>query len=316
MMLNTVDETRQRSAGTWTKAQALKQKERHDYDAVAKYYDSNTTPLTDVFGKHALNLLDVNPGDRVLEVACGTGTLLPEVAGLVGPRGTVTGVDQSAEMLAIARRRVIDHQLDTVDLIQGDAEDLEHVPLSTYDRALSVFGFMYFPNPLTALRRLRAVLKPGGRVAICVWGMPEAVPGLTLPMEAGARVLFPPPISWLVRTGVARKMLYRQLLKEKFGGGKSPMCLAPEGLLEGMMVEVGFTNLKREEPSHTFTYQSFDEYWGVLMGTPARLLVQQYADAKVARTKAVIAQLLRERCSTDDGRLGIPMSAVIVVGEA
>jgi ubiquinone/menaquinone biosynthesis C-methylase UbiE len=298
------------------KARALKEKERHDYNAVAKYYDANTSPLTDVFGLRTVELLDPQPGDKVLEVTCGSGTMIPELARRVGPNGMVTGFDQSDGMLQLARKKAEEHGLTQVNFYQGDAEALPNVPTATYDRAMSVFGFMYFPNPVTALKKVKAALKPGGRVVITVWGMPETVPGLTLPMEGGARVLFPPPISWFMSTGLGRKMLYKQLLKDKLGGGKSPMSLAPAGLLEGYMAEAGFTHLKREEPSNVFIYKDFDEYWDVLMGTPARVLIQKYSDAKVAKTKAMITQLLHERHRMKDGRFGVPMTAVIVAGNA
>jgi hypothetical protein len=181
---------------------------------------------------------------------------------------------------------------------------------------LSAFGLMYVPRPLLALRGFKAALRRGGRAAILVWGRPEAVPGLTLPMEAGARVLDKPPISWLVRSDPGRRLLYRQLLSAKLGGGKSPMSLAPRGLLDGLMAAAGFTNLRREEPSRTFVYDDVEGYWEVLMGTPARVLVEQYPAPTLARARAEIARLLAERHRSLDGRLSMPMGGVIVTGDA
>lgn len=297
-------------------AESLKAKERHDYNVVAAYYDANTTPLTDVFGRRALELLDLAPGQSVLEVACGSGTLLPELARRVGRHGSVLGFDQSDGMLELARQKLAAHEIHNARLIRGDAEQLNDVAPASCDRVVSVFGLMYLPDPVAALRRIKAALKPGGRAVIAVWGMPEAVPGLTLPMEAGARVLPPPPIGWLMGTGIARKVLYARLLKDKLGGGKSPMCLAPKGVLDGMLAQAGFGQIRREEPSHVFVYQNLDAYWEVLMGTPARVLIQRYSPAKVAQTKAMIGRLMAERHRLPDGRLGVPMGAVIVSGTA
>ena len=297
-------------------ADCPKQKERRDYDAVAAFYDACTTPLTDAFGARAIDLLDVQPGHRVLEVTCGSGTLLPELARRVGPTGAVTGLDQSSGMLALARGRLARLGLEaTTRLVQADAE---HVPLApaSYDRVLSVFGLMYMPRPLAALRGIKTALRPGGRAAICVWGLPESVAGLALPMEAGARVLARPPVNWFVRTGLGRRLLYQQLLSDKLGGGKSPMSLAPRGLLERLMAASGFTNLRREEPSRIFMYRDVEGYWEVLMGTPARVLLEQYPAATRARARAEIVRLLDERHRSPDGRLAVPMGSVIVTGHA
>jgi ubiquinone/menaquinone biosynthesis C-methylase UbiE len=297
------------------RADELKRKERRDYDAVAPYYDASTTPLTDVFGKYAIGLLDVQPRQRVLEVACGTGTLLPELARRVGSHGVITGLDQSARMLALAKARLARYGLEpAAHLIQADAEQLPVAPAS-FDRMLCMFGLMYLPRPLAALRRMKAALGPGGRAAICVWGLPESVPGLTLPMEVGAQVLTRPPVNWFARTDLGRRLLHRQLLSSKLGGGKSPMSLAPRGRLERLMIANGFTNVRREELSRTFIFADVDEYWDVLMGTPARILVEQYPAASVARAKAEVARLLGERHGLPDRRIGLPMGGVIVTGD-
>lgn len=298
------------------KAQALKAKEQQDYDAVAPYYDSYTTPLTTIFGQKSLDLLDVQPGDRVLEVACGSGVLLPAIATMVGAQGAVTGVDLSSGMLALAQRRLDQQGLSNVNLVQGDAEALINLVLAKHDRILSVFGLMYLPDPVTALKQMRALLKPGGKVVITVWGLPAATPGLTLPMVAGARVLAPRPVGWLLGRKFMRNLIHRQLLKDKPGGGKSPMCLAPAGLLEALLTKAGFSHIQRTEPSEIFVYASSDEYWDVLMGTPARMLTEQHAPAKIAKVKAMVAQMLETEYRMADGRIGMPMGAVSVSGIA
>lgn len=296
-----------------SKAQALKDQEQRDYNAVATFYDRDTTPLTDLFGSAAVERLGLREGQRVLEIACGSGTLLPELAARVGPSGAVTGIDLAANMVALARKRIAACGLENVQVQEGDAETLAGIKSSTYDRVLSVFGFMYLPDPLLALRRVREVLVPGGLAVICVWGRPEDVPGLTVPMEAGAQVLLPPPLNWLIRTAPGRWLLSRQLLLTKPGGGRSPMSLGTARLLDGLLEDAGFVDIRREEQSCTFAVH-FESYWTVLLGTPARVLLQRQTRRKRERVKAQTCRLLTERFSDDSGELAIPMGAVLVTG--
>lgn len=298
------------------RARDLKECERRDYDTVAPYYDELITPLTGVFGRRTLDLLDIKKGMKVLEVACGSGEIIGKIGHHVGEGGAITCLDQSEGMLAIARKRVSDAKLGNVELICGDAEYLSGVPKRAYDRVLCVFGLMYLPNPAGALRAMYEALAPGGLAAGTVWSMPADVVGLTAPMEAGARILPPPPLNWFMRTGPGRKILYRKLLKEKPGGGNSPMCLAPSGKLEGLFRLAGFKNVRRYEYSRTFTYKDFDEYWNALMGTPARTVVNRYPAETVRRVREECAKLLSARRGVGGEGLPVPMKALTVVGEA
>ncbi len=298
------------------RAQALKRRERRDYDFVAPFYDADTTPLTDVFGRESVERLGLRRGEHVVEVCCGSGNMFPEILPRIGADGSLTGVDQSDGMLAIARRRIEQARWSNIHLVQSDAETLDTVPRQSADAVISVFGFMYLPNPLRALRAVHEVLRPGGRAVVTVWGIPALVPGLTLPMEAGARVLAPIPFNWLLATAPGRWALFKYLLKQKLGGGKSPMGLGPDGLLDSLFRRAGFTNIARSTRSSAFVYDTVDDYWRVLMGTPARALVGQYPERKVALTKDVVAQLLDRRHRREDGRLSIPMTAVTVTGTA
>jgi SAM-dependent methyltransferase len=298
------------------KALELKAREREDYNVVAPHYDELITRITDPFGLRTVEMLDVQPGHRVLEIACGPGKLIPTISNKVGPNGRLTCFDQSDAMLDISRGRAKQHGLSNVEFLQGDAEVLAGVNDASLDRLLMVFGLMYLPDPEGALRLFKRKLKDRGRLAITVWGMPADVPGLAVPMEAGARVLMPPPLSWFIATGAGRSLCYWQLVRgEKLGGGKTPMCLAPRGLLEGMFERVGLKNVRRDEHREVFEYATADEYWTVLLGTPARTAIQQFPEPKIQRAKEVCAQILRERYATPNGGVAIPMTAVTVVGD-
>jgi SAM-dependent methyltransferase len=104
----------------------------------------------------------IKPGDRVLDVACGTGVLAREAASRVGPTGRVTGLDLNEGMLAVARRLRPE-----IDWRQGDAAKLPFEG-SAFDVVVSQFALMFFPDRVAALREMWRVLAPQGRLAVAV----------------------------------------------------------------------------------------------------------------------------------------------------
>jgi ubiquinone/menaquinone biosynthesis C-methylase UbiE len=111
----------------------------------------------------------LEPGESALDLACGTGLVTLNAARSVGPRGTVLGTDLSGRMIEIARQRALEQRLSNVTFQRMDAETLDLTD-ATYDVVLCALGLMYLPDPQRALREWLRVLKPGGRVAIAVWG--------------------------------------------------------------------------------------------------------------------------------------------------
>ena len=149
----------------------------------------HTLFVPSLVGVYALIVADASaiaPGDRVLDVACGTGVLTREAAARVGPGGQVTGLDASAGMLAVARdlaapapgsaaaaREVHRSTEAPVEWQQGVAESLPF-PDGRFDAVVCQFGLMFFPDRRAAIREMRRVLRPGGRIAIAVWdGLPS-----------------------------------------------------------------------------------------------------------------------------------------------
>jgi SAM-dependent methyltransferase len=112
----------------------------------------------------------VRAGERVLDVACGTGVLAREVARLVGPSGSVVGLDTGAGMLAVASRLS-----PSIEWQQGTAEALPFES-DSFDAVVSQFGLMFFPDRVSALREMIRVVRPGGRLAVAVWDSLERTP--------------------------------------------------------------------------------------------------------------------------------------------
>jgi ubiquinone/menaquinone biosynthesis C-methylase UbiE len=143
--------------------------QRYGWDLASNDYDplwqKQLAPARDWM----LALAAPAPGEQVLDLACGTGLVTLAAAASVGPNGSVLGTDLSGQMIAVARERAASQQVKNVTFERMDAETLD-LPDATFDVVLCSLGLMYVPDAHRALREWRRVLKPGGRVAIAVWG--------------------------------------------------------------------------------------------------------------------------------------------------
>lgn len=146
--------------------------------SAARFYQEKFVPaLFRQWSAPVVEAAAVTRGDRVLDVACGTGVLTRDVAAIVGVDTPPAGLDLSAGMLAIA------HELaPKIEWRQGNAENLPY-PDNSFDRVLCQFGLMFFADRLAALAEMRRVLKPGGRLALAVWDRLENNPGFARKVE-------------------------------------------------------------------------------------------------------------------------------------
>lgn len=147
-------------------------------DDAAEIYEQFWVPA--MLGQWAPQLADavkIASGDRVLDVACGTGVVAREAAGRVAAPSQVTGVDINEGMLAVAQRIQPE-----IDWRQGDATELPFDD-ENYDVVMCQFSLMYFSDRIAALKEMVRVLKPGGRLAIAVWGPYERATGYVILTE-------------------------------------------------------------------------------------------------------------------------------------
>ena len=139
------------------------------FDAIAPRYDAMNRLMTGgldaVWRRNALEAAALRPGERVLDVATGTGRLAFGAAARVGPGGEVVGLDPSAEMLARARRAGAARGGARLTWVQADAEALPFAD-GTFDAVTIGFGLRNLPDVAAALRELARVAAPGGRVVI------------------------------------------------------------------------------------------------------------------------------------------------------
>ena len=146
-----------------------KRVQRYGWDAAAADYQALWHTQLACAQAELLARALLRPGERVLDVACGTGLVTLPAARAVGTSGRVSGIDLSERMVATAARQAHERQVSNVTFTRMDAERLE-LPDASFDVALCALGLMYMPDPGQALRELQRVLRPGGRVSLAVWG--------------------------------------------------------------------------------------------------------------------------------------------------
>jgi SAM-dependent methyltransferase len=242
-----------------------------------------------------VELARVRPGSRVLDVASGLGEPALTAARRAGEKGSVLGVDLSPEMLALARDRVIRAKLSNVEFLEMDAEKLALEPAS-FDAAVSRWGIMLLMDPLAALRGVRAALRSGARAAFAVWGVPETVPFLALPMQAVRRELgiaAPPP------------------------GTPGPMVLGKPGDLEALLERAGFREIEVHVMTATMRFESPEQHRAFLedqSGSLKKAMAEHTPEARERAWSAIARET--QPYAQSDGSLRYENQVRCAVGRA
>ncbi len=215
-----------------------------------------------------VELAGVRAGQRILDIATGSGEPALTAARAVGQSGRVVAVDMSPGMLAIARERLDAAGLTNVELVESDAESLR-LGAHSFDAALCRWGLMFMPDLDGVVRGLHRALKPGGRFATAVWSVADKVPMCGLARDAIRRItgIAPPP------------------------NAPDPTRLADPSILEHALLAAGFHDVTIERLIVTFEFPSpdaFADFRGQIGGTRATL---SKLPAEVARNvrEAVVA---------------------------
>ena len=139
-------------------------------DAATAYQEFFVPALFQQWAPRVIAAAQIQPGYRVLDVACGTGVLAREAASHLGSTGSVVGLDPNPGMLAVAARLA-----PAIEWRQGTAESLPY-PDQSFDVVLSQFGLMFFTDRRQALREMLRILAPGGHLAVAVWDSLDNTP--------------------------------------------------------------------------------------------------------------------------------------------
>jgi ubiquinone/menaquinone biosynthesis C-methylase UbiE len=133
-----------------------------DNERLAREYEELSATRQFESGKHLLARLAIAPGERVLDVGCGTGLLAQRLSDLVGPAGTVLGLDPLPHRIELARRKTRPN----LSFDVGDANDLSMLAQSLFDVVVLNAVFHWLPEKMGPLRQFARVLRRGGRLGI------------------------------------------------------------------------------------------------------------------------------------------------------
>lgn len=199
----------------------------------------------------------LKPGQHVLDLGTGTGTVAIAAARLVGPDGSVTAVDISPQMLMLARRQVADVGLKNVEFREGRGEAIPAEDV-VFDVVLASLSLMYVIDRGAAAREIRRVLRPGGRFVAAVWADPEQC-DIVLFQQTAGRFAPPPPVP-----------------------GVGPGALADPRDFVTQLSDAGIHgHIETEELG--FDFNDFELAWEVLAGvTTAGLAPDRRAEARAA----------------------------------
>lgn len=242
-----------------------------------------------LFVPAVLAAAEIRGGDRVLDVATGTGEAAQLALPHVGDSGLVVGVDISQAMLdaaciRLARRRFLPVVSDGQALVFPDA---------TFDAVLCQLGLMFFPEPARALAEFRRVLKPGRCAAVCVISSPAKAPMWGILADALARYL----------------PEQKQALHLAF-------ALADTAHLEGLLGAAGFHDVRVAREMREGVVESFAEYWAPIEAGTGQM-PQAYLALPEPSRRAVRAEVeARLSHFAVDGRLSMKAEMLIGVGRA
>jgi SAM-dependent methyltransferase len=257
--------------------------ERH-----AGYVDARGAGVTEAM----LAATGPRPGERVLELACGPGGVGLAAAPLVAPGGEVVLSDVVPEMTAIAAARAEALGLENASTLELDLERIDQADAS-YDVVLCREGLMLVPDPARAAGEIRRVLRPGGRVAIAVWGPRERNPWLGLVLDAVSAQVgkpFPP------------------------AGLPGPFSLSGSGQLEATLVGAGLERVEITElptPARAPSVEDWLTNTLALAGPLAKLV----ASLPEAAREALNARL-REAASRFTTSEGVEIPGVTLLASA
>lgn len=238
-------------------------------------------------------LAEIAPGDRVLDLATGSGEPALTAARAVGPSGHVVAVDQSKGMLALARERIAAAGLTNVELVEADAEALSWEPKS-FDAVLSRWGLMFMPDLDGVVHKIHHALKPDGCFATAVWATADKVPLIKLARDEIARITgqAPPP------------------------NAPDPTRLADTSILDRALVAAGFWDISIERMTVTFEFASaeaFADFRSDIGGTRAAMLVQN-PDVRRQLREAIVAAA--RKFAAASGIVRLDNEAILVSAQA
>jgi SAM-dependent methyltransferase len=266
-----------------------------NWDRIAPNWESErdfVMSSTGVVSERLVERLDPQPGNAVLDIAAGTGDTGFMAAERIGEDGRLVSTDFAPAMVEAARRNSEAQGLDNVEHRVLDAENMD-LDDDSFDRVVARWGYMLMADPAAALAETRRVLRPGGRVALAVWGALERNPwmgilGFPLTMRGHLPAPEPPP-------------------------APGPFSMASAERTTALLREAGFTEVRTEEVPVRLAVPDVDEYIALVGDTagPLALALRGLSGAERADLRAEVQVSLGHFTAANGYELpGAPLCAV------
>lgn len=243
-----------------------------------------------------VELAEIKPGDKVLDIATGIGEPAVTAAKRVQPNGKVIATDISSRMIAIAKSRAKSLGLDGVmEFRESDGEKLDFPP-STFNAILSRWGLMFLPNLSIALIPIRQLLIPGGKLAAAVWSSPSKVPMLDLAFSTVRKQInapTPPP------------------------GTPGPFALANSDALKQSFNKAGFKEIRIQPLDITFGFDSAESYtrFQQQITAPIQSMLANQTEEKRKQVWDAVTDAISAYADSH-GRVNIENEVICIVGRA
>lgn len=257
---------------------------RGTWDRMAADYHSEEDPRFAPAHDHVIARAELRPGDAVLDLGTGTGSVALKAAQMIGPAGRVLAVDLSPEMVRVASARAVEAGVTNIIVREGSAEAIPADDASV-DALTSSLCLMFVPDRAAAARECARVLKPGGRFSAGVFGPPER--------------------NDLVRL----QQILNRFAPRKPPPGVGPAALADPTEFLGQLRDAGI-EVSVERTSFEFTFASLDAAYAATMRiTAGSIAPEREAEIKAALTAEMWAdpaspRVMRQELVLIAGRRG------------
>lgn len=250
------------------------------WSQIADVYERAFEPVTAQLATEALRLLKLQQGERVLDVATGTGTFALAAA---RAGGEVLATDFAEGMVARLRQRIAQQAVNNIDTAIMDGQALSAADAS-FDISASIVGVIFFPDIVKGVTELRRVLKPGGRCAVVCWGRPEKFEMMCFLKQAIETVV--PDFPFPSETPVWARMSGEQALSQTMG-------------------QAGFARIEVSRMQGVLPMPDPLTFWHDFTASapPLALLFEQLGVENTQRAGEVFAQQVRARSSRDAPQL-------------
>lgn len=254
------------------------------FSAAADHFDDDALDFFARIGAEAVARLGLVPGQRVLDVACGTGHSAIPAAVAVGRSGSVIGADLAEPLLALARAKAAVLGLEQAEFVPGDFRSLPY-PDGAFDAVICVFGIFFVPDMESATAELWRMVAPGGRLAITTWG-PDLFAPMTETFFAAARAELP---------------------SGALPAGPSPASrLETPDALRALLMDAGVDGaVEVEAVPGTHPLRDADDWWTIVIGSGMRGTVEALGPEAAARVRAVCTERIEV-----DGITEVPTNVV------